>query len=152
VKGRSNHRRRPRGARAGALIGPDLPALNATEIIPGGLSVGGTHGGELTVGELRRLIADLPADTRIIGEVHDDGEQGWTLCVHDCELSGATILLADPDDPDDVPIMLHLSLSRMVPLCSNLSGHRWGPEVAGRRVCEYCEVDSITGKYPEVLP
>lgn len=72
--------------------------------------VGGTHGGELTVGPLRKLIADLPDDTPVLAEVHDDGAHGWILSVEDAELSGATIMRDRRGRST-----LHLSLSRICP-------------------------------------
>lgn len=68
--------------------------------------VGSSHGGRLTVGRLRRLMATLPDDTAVIAEIHNDGERGWILNVHGAALSGAEVLDADP------PTVLCLSLSR----------------------------------------
>jgi len=66
--------------------------------------VGSTHGGNLKVGQLRRLIADLPDDVPVMAEIHNDGKRGWILNVHNAELSGAEIL--------ENPRVLFLRLSR----------------------------------------
>jgi hypothetical protein len=81
--------------------------------------IGGTHGGGLTVGQLRDFLTGLPDAMPIIGEVHEDGEAGWILDVQDCELSGASLLgpmaesdLSDDDDGSPNIGSVCLSLSR----------------------------------------